>query len=87
MVINTTTKNVRIFGDLAEPVPKNMVVNKRLVEKVGPEVFEKMGSTNIGDLYKDKFRETQLYQKEKNDLSIHPQPLFAGGKQKLVYVS
>lgn len=86
MAINTTTKNVRIFGDLAEPVPKNMVVNKRLVEKVGPEVFEKMGSTNIGDLYKDKFRETQLYQKEKNDLSIHPQPLFAGGKQKLVYV-
>jgi hypothetical protein len=42
-----------------------------MVQKVGPELFEKMGSTNIGDLYKDKFRENQLYQKEKGDLSIH----------------
>lgn len=29
----------KILRYLAEPVPKNMVVNKRLVEKVGPEVF------------------------------------------------
>jgi len=44
-----------------------------------------MGSTNIGDLYKDKFKETQLYVKEKQDLSIHNKALLAGGKQKLVY--
>jgi len=25
-------------------------------QKVGPELFEKMGSTNIGDLYKDKYK-------------------------------
>ena len=55
-----------------------------MVQKVGPELFEKMGSTNIGDLYKDKFREGQLYNKEKNDLSIHPQAFMAGGRQKLV---
>lgn len=43
-----------------------------------------MGSTNIGDLYKDKFREGQLYNKEKHDLSIHSKAFLAGGKQKLV---
>jgi hypothetical protein len=43
-----------------------------------------MGSTNVGDLYKDKFRENQLYNKEKTDLSIHQQAFAAGGKQKLV---
>ena len=42
--------------DSAEPVPKNVSVNKRLIERVGPELFSKMGSTNVGDLYKDKFR-------------------------------
>lgn len=62
-----------------------MGVNNRLIQKVGPELFEKMGSTNIGDLYKDKFREGQLYNKEKTDLSIHPQAFMAGGRQKLVY--
>jgi hypothetical protein len=66
-------------------VPKNISVNKRLVDKVGPELFQKMGSTNIDDLYKDKFREGQLYNKEKTDLSIHNQAFNAGGKQKLVY--
>ena len=44
-----------------------------------------MGSTNINDLYKDKFREGQLYNKEKVDLSIHNNAFMAGGKQKLVY--
>jgi hypothetical protein len=44
-----------------------------------------MGSTNIGDIYKDKFRENQLYTKEKVDLSIHNHAFQAGGKQKLVY--
>ena len=44
-----------------------------------------MGSTNIDDLYKDKFREGQLYNKEKTDLSIHNHAFMAGGKQKLVY--
>jgi hypothetical protein len=43
-----------------------------------------MSSTNIGDLYKDKFRENQLYKKEKNDLSIHANAFVAGGKQKFV---
>jgi hypothetical protein len=43
-----------------------------------------MGSTNIGDLYKDKFRENQLYVKEKTDLAIHPNSFIAGGKQQLV---
>ena len=55
-----------------------------MVQKVGPELFEKMGSTNIDDLYKDKFREGQLYNKEKTDLSIHNNSFMAGGKQKLV---
>ena len=55
-----------------------------MVQKVGPELFEKMGSTNIGDMYKDKFREGQLYVKEKGDLSIHNKAFVAGGKQKLV---
>ena len=32
-----------------------MKINNRLQQKVGPELFEKMGSTNIGDIYKDKF--------------------------------
>lgn len=44
----------------------------------------KMGSTNINDLYKDKFREGQLYNKEKTDLSIHNGAFMAGGKQRLV---
>jgi len=34
-------------------------------QKVGPELFEKMGSTNVGDIYKDGYREKQLYEKEK----------------------
>lgn len=52
---------------------------------MGPELFQKMGSTNIGDLYKDNFREGQLYNKEKGDLNIHNHAFLAGGKQKLVY--
>lgn len=68
----------------AEPVPKNVATNNRLVQKVGPELFEKMGSTNIGDIYKDKFRENQLYQKEKTDISTHNHAFMAGGRQKLV---
>lgn len=43
-----------------------------------------MGSTNIGDPYKDQFRANQLYLKEKNDLNMHPGAFMAGGKQKLV---
>ena len=43
-----------------------------------------MGSTNIGDIYKDKFRENQLYMKEKVDLSVHNNAFMAGGKQRLV---
>jgi hypothetical protein len=70
---------------LADEVPKNVSINNRLIQKVGPELFEKMGSANIGDIYKDKFRETQLYNKEKNDLSIHNNAFLAGGKQKMVY--
>lgn len=62
-----------------------MTINNRLVQKVGPELFERMGSTNIGDIYKDTFRENQLYQKEKGDLSIHNHAFQAGGKQRLVY--
>lgn len=65
-------------------IPKNVSVNQRMVQKVGPELFQKMGSTNIDDIYKDKFREGQLYRKEKNDLSIHNNAFMAGGKQKLV---
>lgn len=62
----------------------NVKVNHRMQQKVGPELFEKMGSTNIGDMYKDKYKESQLYLKEKNELAIHPRSLIAGGKQKLV---
>jgi len=43
-----------------------------------------MGSTNIGDPYKDQFRAQQLYNKEKTDLSMHQNAFLAGGKQKLV---
>ena len=53
-------------------------------QKVGPELFEKMTSTNIGDPYKDGFRAQQLYNKEKGDLTIHQTAFNAGGKQKLV---
>lgn len=53
-------------------------------QKVGPELFEKMASTNIGDPYKDSFRAQQLYLKEKGDLSMHSNSFLAGGKQKLV---
>ncbi len=63
-----------------------MKVNQRMQQKVGPELFENMGSTNIGDIYKDKYKEQQLYNKEKVDLSIHPRGMVAGGKQKLVYI-
>lgn len=38
-----------------------MEVNQRLQQKVGPELFSKLPSTNIGDPYKDSFREKQLY--------------------------
>ena len=53
-------------------------------QKVGPELFSKLSSTNLGDPYKDPFRAKQLYLKEKNELSIHPQAFNAGGRQKLV---
>jgi hypothetical protein len=43
-----------------------------------------MGSTNVGDLYKDKYKEQQLYNKEKYDLTIHNSAFIAGGRQKLV---
>ena len=53
-------------------------------QKVGPELFQKMSSTQIGDPYKDSFRAQQLYNKEKRDLTIHQTAFTAGGKQKLV---
>ena len=37
--------------------------NKRLQQKVGPELFSKLSSTNLGDPYKDSFRAGQLYVK------------------------
>ena len=61
-----------------------MEVNQRMQQKVGPELFSKPSSMNIGDQYKDPFRAKQLYIKEKNDLSIHNHAFMAGGKQKLV---
>lgn len=61
-----------------------MEVNQRMQQKVGPELFSKLGYTSIGDSYKDQFRAQQLYNKEKNDLSIHDGAFKAGGKQKLV---
>ena len=53
-------------------------------QKVGPELFSKPGSTNIGDPYKDPFRAKQLYDKEKGDMNIHGGAFMAGGKQKFV---
>lgn len=53
-------------------------------QKVGPELFSKLSSTNLGDPYKDPFRANQLYIKEKTDLSMHPTAFAAGGRQKLV---
>lgn len=61
-----------------------MEVNQRLQQKVGPELFSKMGFTTLGDPYKDQFRAQQLYNKEKHDLSIHPGAFLAGGRQKLI---
>ena len=69
---------------IADQPLKRVEVNQRLQQKVGPQLFEKMGSTNIGDPYKDQFRANQLYQKQKNDLTIHQNAFTAGGKQKLV---
>ena len=43
-----------------------------------------MGSTNIGDLYKDKYKYNQIYNKEKAELSIHNHAFQAGGSQKIV---
>ena len=59
-------KKRNFLFESAEKVETNVKVNQRMQEKVGPELFEKMGSTNIGDLYKDKYKEQQLYNKEKN---------------------
>ena len=53
-------------------------------QKVGPELFSKPTSNNIGDPYKDPFRAQQLYNKEKNDMNMHGYSFLAGGKQKLV---
>jgi hypothetical protein len=53
-------------------------------QKVGPELFSRMGYTNLGDPYKDQFRAQQLYNKEKTDLSIHAGAFLAGGRQKLI---
>ena len=64
---------------------KRMEVNNRMQQKVGPELFSKLTSTNIGDPYKDRFRDKQLYDKEKYDMNIHSGAFRPGGKQKLVY--
>lgn len=40
-----------------------MEVNQKMQQKVGPELFSKLTSTNIGDPYKDQFRANQLYTK------------------------
>lgn len=50
------TKNVRFSIKTAEKVDVNIKINQRLQQKVGPELFQKMSSTNIGDLYKDKYK-------------------------------
>lgn len=48
---------------IADQPSKRVEVNQRLQYKVGPELFEKMGTTTIGDPYKDSFRAQQLYLK------------------------
>jgi hypothetical protein len=52
----TKTKNVLLPLNTAEKVDVNIKVSQRMQQKVGPELFQKMSSTNIGDLYKDKYK-------------------------------
>jgi hypothetical protein len=40
-----------------------MEVNQRMQQKVGPELFSRMGYNSLGDPYKDQFRAQQLYNK------------------------
>lgn len=56
-------QKVNSKNNLAAKPSKRMEVNQRLQEKVGPELFSKFGSTNIGDPYQDPFRAQQLYLK------------------------
>ena len=56
METNTKTKNVLFPVKIAEKVDVNIKVSQRMQQKVGPELFQKMSSTNIGDLYKDKYK-------------------------------
>ena len=49
-------KNVLFPIKTAEKVDVNIKVSQRMQQKVGPELFQKMSSTNIGDLYKDKYK-------------------------------
>ena len=56
--LETTIKTKNVFLSLitAEKVDVNIKVSQRMQQKVGPELFQKMSSTNIGDLYKDKYK-------------------------------
>jgi hypothetical protein len=49
--------------NLADECKKNIGVNPHLLDNVQPELFSKLGSTNLGDPYKDPFRAKQLYDK------------------------
>jgi hypothetical protein len=69
----------------AEEMMKNVSVNPHMLDNVQPELFSRMGSTNLGDPYKDSFRAKQLYDKEKNDMISHGQPFVPSYNRKTMY--
>ena len=79
------TRNVKPLTIAADEVPKNVGVNPHLLDNVQPALFSRLGSTNLGDPYKDTFRAKQLYEKEKNDLIPHGKSFIPTQNRKTMY--
>lgn len=54
-------------------------------DRVQPELFSRLGSTNIGDPYKDKYKEKQLYEVDKNNLNPHGRAFVPSHNGKKMY--
>lgn len=54
-------------------------------DRVQPELFSRLGSTNIGDPYKDKYKEKQLYELDKNNLNPHGRAFVPSNNGKKMY--
>lgn len=70
---------------LADECTKNITVNQKLKDRVQPELFSRLGSTNIGDPYKDKYKEKQLYELDKNNLNPHGRSFVPSNNGKKMY--